>query len=98
MLRPDMRHFEAENSPVITRSHDIRPITTMIVIHIIHPLFVRVQAKVGDRVAEGPDLDGVVETGRSERLGVFGVDGECHDVVGVAFKDLFVSEPSFAIE
>jgi hypothetical protein len=40
------------------------------------------------RESAGPYLDGPVEGSRSEGVGILGVEGELHDVVGVALKHL----------
>jgi hypothetical protein len=60
----------------------------VIVVDVVDALLVSLEAEIGDGTAERPDLDGVVETGGSEGLGVFRVDGESHDVVRVALEDL----------
>ena len=63
----------------------------MIIIHIIHALFMRVQTEIRDGITKRPDFDGMVQAGRGERLGVFGVKGERHNVVCVAFEYLLIS-------
>ena len=76
------------DSPVITRGDEVRPVTSMIVVHKVDSLFVCFKTEVWDRIAQRPHFDCVVQTGRSKSLGVFGVDSEGHDVVSVPFKDL----------
>lgn len=64
----------------------------MVVLDIVDTLVVCVEREVGSRGAEGPDFDGMVETGRGEGVGVFWVPSETHDVVLVSFEDLRLSE------
>lgn len=50
-----------------------------------------VHCKVGGRRGHGPHLDCAIETSGCKGVGVFGVESDCHDVVGVAFVDLDVT-------
>ena len=49
---------------------------------------VGLEGEVGGGGGEGPHFDGAVEAGGGEGVGVLGVEGEVHDVVGVSFEDL----------
>ena len=48
----------------------------MVVLDVVDSLVVSFEREVGGSSSERPDLDGVVETGGGEGVGVFWVDGE----------------------
>ena len=66
----------------------------MIEFDVVDSLVVRIESEVGSRRAEGPDFDRAIETGGSEGVGIFWVEGEVHDVVRVTFEDLACVIPS----
>ena len=72
---------------VITRGNEIGFIGSVVVVDVIDALVVGFEGVICGGGGKGPDFDGAVETGRGECVGVFGVYGEGHDVVGVAFED-----------
>lgn len=74
--------------PVVACCHDIWSVPTMVVIDIIHPLLMRLETEVGNRAAEGPHLDRMVQTSRRERLRIFRIDRQRHDVVCMSLEDL----------
>ena len=64
----------------------------MVILDIVDSLVVRVEGEVGGGRAEGPNFDGTVQAGRGERVGVFRVEREVHDVVRVTLKDLVMHD------
>ena len=77
---------------VIARRDEVRPIRPGVKVDIVDPLVVRIHRKVGMRRPEGPHLDGAIETGGRERVGVFWVKRDVHDVVRMALVYLCVQE------
>jgi hypothetical protein len=49
---------------------------------------VGLQCEIGVRRAEVPDLDGPIQAGRGESVGILRVDGHTHHIVAVTLKDL----------
>jgi len=73
---------------VITGSDEIGTIGTRIKIDAINTLIVCFHCEVGMWRAEGPHFDGAIETGRRERVCVFWVECNVHDVVRVSVEYL----------
>lgn len=63
----------------------MRPVKANAEVQTIHPCLVAYQRVIRIRllVRHCPDLDGLVEGSRGKHRGVFGVDGDLHDVVFV---------------
>ena len=73
---------------VVGPGHEVGLVAAVVVIDAVDALLVAVQRKIGRLRAELPDFNGAVEGGRSEGVGVLGVDDDLHDVVGVALENL----------
>lgn len=73
---------------VVARGDEVGLVSAVVVLDVVDPLVVRVEREVGGRGTEGPNLDGAVETGRGERVGVLRVERDVHDVVRVSLEDL----------
>ena len=49
------------------------------------------------RRTQAPDLDGAVQTGGSERVGVFRIDRQPHNIVAMSLEDLHAFPALFPI-
>jgi hypothetical protein len=77
------------HGPVIRGGEDVRFVGVRIVVDVVHALgLVGLKGEVRRWGTKTPDLDGPIETGRCEGVGVLGVDGQTHDVVPMTFEDL----------
>lgn len=75
-------------SPIVTSRDQVGLLTTVVVFDVVYTFVVRVEGVVGCMGAKGPHLDCAVQAGRCESVGVFGVEGEVHDVVRVTLEGL----------
>lgn len=71
---------------VIRAAHHIRLLPSSVVIDPIDSSIVAREGEVGHRWPQIPHFNGLVQRGWCESIGVFGVESDTHDVVGVAFK------------
>ena len=74
--------------PVIRARDEVGPVPARAVGHRVDALGVALQREVGDGRPQRPDFHGAVQGGGRKGVGVFRVDGQGHDVVGVALEDL----------
>lgn len=76
--------------PIIGGCKEIWLVRLGVVVNEVNTLgLVRLERKVGSRAAEGPYLDGTVETRGGECVGVFGIYRDAHNVVLVASELLY---------
>ena len=73
---------------VIAGCDQVRLVRAGVELDVVDALVVRLHREVGHRRAERPDLDRAVQTRGGERVGVFGVDGDVHDIMRVPFVRL----------
>lgn len=62
------RREEAKDEPIVSRSNNVGLVPAVVELNVVYSLVVRVQGEVGGGRAEGPDFDGTIETGGSERV------------------------------
>ena len=85
---------------VIAARHEVWLIGARVKVDIVDALIVGIHGEVGRGRSQGPHLDCAIETCGSKSVGVFWIEGDGHDVVGVPFVNLdvapaFVPVPSF---
>mmetsp|Transcript_12328 Transcript_12328/g.40502 ORF Transcript_12328/g.40502 Transcript_12328/m.40502 type:complete len:453 (+) Transcript_12328:1401-2759(+) len=73
---------------VIRARDEVRSVATHVVIHTVHPLVVPFESKVGNLLSKAPHLDGPVQRGGREGVGVLRVERHLHDVVRVTLENL----------
>ena len=73
---------------VVAGGHKVWPICARVEVHVVDTLFVGVHSEIWIWGSQRPHFDGSIETGRGEGVGVFGVDGDIHNVVGMTLVDL----------
>ncbi len=77
------------DGPVVRGCQKIWLVGMGIVVDVVDTLgLVGLESEVGMGGSEVPDLDGPVQACGGKGIGVLGVDGQTHDVVAVALKDL----------
>ena len=77
-----------DDLPIVAGGNDVWTVPAVIVINVVHAFLMRLQAEIGNRAAEGPHLDRVIEAGRRESLWVFRVDRQRHNIMCVPLEDL----------
>jgi hypothetical protein len=73
---------------LVASGDEVGLVCAWVEIDVVDAFVVCVHGEVGAASAEGPHFDGAIEAGGGEGVGVFGVEGEVHDIVGVAFVHL----------
>ena len=73
---------------VVAGSHKIWPIRARVEVYVVDTFFMSVHGEIGIGGSQRPHLDGPIETGRDEGVGIFGIYGDIHNVVGVTLVDL----------
>ena len=79
---PDLDRF------VVAGRDEVRLVRAGVELDVVDALAVRLHREVGHRRAERPDLDRAVQTRGGERVCVFEVDGDVHDIMRVPFVRL----------
>ena len=76
---------------VIATRHEVWFIGARVKVDIVDALIVGIHCEVGRGRSQGPHLDRAIETCGSKGIGVFGIEGDGHDIVSVSFVDLDVA-------
>jgi len=80
LIIPDFDEF------VVSRGDEIWFIACVIVVDVVDAFVVRVESVVCGGGGEVPDLDRAVKTRGGKCVGVFGVDGKGHNVMGMTLE------------
>lgn len=83
LVIPDLHEF------IVASGNEIGLVAAVVVVDVIDSLIVGIESEIGGGGGEGPDFDGPIEARGGECVGIFGVDGEGHDVVAMSFKDSY---------
>ena len=78
---------------VVACGNEVRLVGAGVEIDVIDAFVVSFHCEIGIWGADGPHLDSAIKTGRDKCVGVLGVEGEIHDVVGVSLVRLDVLPP-----
>jgi hypothetical protein len=74
---------------VVRGGKEVGLVGVRVVIDVVDTLgLVGLEGEVGSGRSKTPNLDSSVKTGRSKGVCVLRVDGQAHDIVAMAFKDL----------
>ena len=73
---------------VVAGGYEVRSICSRVEIHVVDTFIVSVHSEIRIRGSQRPHFDGPIQTRGSKGVGVFGIYGDIHDVVGVALVDL----------
>ena len=83
---------------VVARRQQVRLVAQRVVVDMVHALeVVRLEREVRRPAAQTPYLDRAVQTRRREGVCVLWVDRQAHDIVAVAFEDLYALPSLFPI-